>query len=169
MTTRIVQDRLESDDLSTSADTTGTDLDTAGATLKSYTDEVEAKVAEAFELVRPLIDQTVTDANTQFTTLETRFADSTNEGAFQEAALTAVSDGRTAFDQVLVAAQEDEAATEAAVVQIIADYVARTVTNVQTPATTVNETLTALGTLVSQQQTSHEEIDAGLAGQVARA
>ena len=169
MTTRIVQDRFESDDLATNADTTGTDMGTAGDTLKQYTDDVEAKVAEAFELVRPLIEQTIADANTTFTTLEGRYADSTNEGAFTTAAATAVSDGRVAFEQVLAAAAEDEAATEASVVQIIADYVSRTVTNVQAPAQAVNESLTALGTMVSTQQAGHEEVDATSAGRLGTA
>jgi len=148
--TRIIQDRLESDDLASIAGTTGTDIDTAGATLKQYTDDVELKVAEI-----------------TFTTLETRYADSTNEGAFTSAAITTVGDGRTAFRQVLSAAEEDETTTEAAVVQVIADYVARTITNVQTPAQTTNEALTNLGTMVSQQQTSHEDLDAGMAGRLA--
>jgi hypothetical protein len=166
MTTRIVSDRFESDDLASQSDTTGTDLGTAGDTLKAYTDEVEAAVAEAFEVVRPLIEDTIADANTVFTTLDGRFVDSTNEGSFQTAAATAVADGRVAFEQVLAAAAEDEAATEAAVVQLIADYVARTVTNVQTPAQNVNEALTSLGTAVSTQQASIEELDTSSAGAI---
>lgn len=167
MGSRIIQDRLESDDLASIADTTGTDVDTAGATLKQYTDDVELKVAEIFETVRPLIAQTISDTRTLFTTLETRYADSSNEGSFTEAALTAVSDGRATFDLVLTGAEEDEAATEAAVVQVIADYVARTITNVQAPAQSTNEALTNLGAMVSQQQSSHEELDAGMAGRLA--
>jgi hypothetical protein len=168
VTSRIIQDRLESDDLASIADTTGTDIDTAGATLKQYTDDVELKVAEIFETVRPLIAQTISDTRSLFTTLETRYSDSSNEGAFSEAALTVVADGRSAFDLVLTAAEEDETATESAVIQIVADYVARTLTNVQTPAQSTNEALTNLGALVSQQQTSHEELDAGMAGRVSR-
>ena len=118
--------------------------------------------------MRPLIAQTIADTRTLFTTLETRYADSSNEGAFSEAALTVVADGRSAFDLVLTTAEEDETATESAVVQIVADYVARTLTNVQTPAQSTNEALTNLGALVSQQQTSHEELDAGMAGRVGR-
>ncbi len=121
MGTRIIQDRLESDDLASIADTTGTDIDTAATTLKQYTDDVELKVAEIFDTIRPLIAQTIADADTTFTTLETRYADSTNEGAFTSAAITTVSDGRTAFSQVLAAAEDDETSTEAAVVQVIAD------------------------------------------------
>jgi hypothetical protein len=166
MTTRIVSDRLESDDLAAQSGTTGSDLGVAGDTLKGYTDEVEAAVAEVFELVRPLIEETIATATTTFTTLDTRFVDSSNEGAFQAAAATAVADGRVAFEQVLTAAAEDEAATEAAVVQTIADYVARTITNVQTPAQNVNEALTSLGTAVSTQQSSIEDLDAASAGSI---
>jgi hypothetical protein len=166
MSSRIIQDRLESDDLASIADTTGTDVDTAGATLKQYTDDVEVKVAEIFETVRPLIAQTIADTKTLFTTLETRYADSSNEGTFTQAAITAVGDGRTAFDLVLTGAEEDEATTEAAVVQVIADYVARTISNVQAPAQSTNEALTNLSTMVSQQQSSHEELDASMAGRV---
>jgi hypothetical protein len=165
--TRIIQDRLESDDLASIAGTTGTDIDTAGTTLKQYTDDVELKVAEIFDTIRPLIAQTIADADTTFTTLETRYADSTNEGAFTSAAMTTVSDGRRAFGQVLGTAEEDETTTEAAVVQVIADYVARTITNVQAPAQATNEALTNLGTMVTQQQTSHEDLDAGMAGRLA--
>jgi hypothetical protein len=165
-TARIVQDRIESDELASVADTTGSDMETAGTTLRQYTDEVEAKVAEAFQAVRPLIEQTVADANSQFTALESRYGDSVNEGAFQTAALAAVGDGRSAFERVLAGAQEDEAVTEAAVVQAIADYVNRTVANVQAPAQATNESLSALGGLVSQQQANHEELDASLASRV---
>lgn len=166
MAPRIILDRFETDDLISNTDTTGADVETAGATLKGYTDEVEAKVAEAFDLVRPLINETISNTNTQFTGLETRFGDTTNEGRFTEAALTAVSEGRTALQTVLTNAEEDEAATEAAVVQIIADYVARTVTNVQTPAQNVNASLTSMSGLLNQTQTSAEENDAAYAGRI---
>jgi hypothetical protein len=163
VTTRIIQDRLESDELASIADTTGTDVDTAGATLKQFTDDVELKVAEIFETVRPLIAQTISDTNTLLTNLETRYGESSNEGSFTAAALTTVADGRAAFQLVLTGAEEDEAATEAAVVQVIADYVARTITNVQSPAQSTNEALTSLGAAVSSQQTAMEELDAAQA------